>query len=143
MKRKATKFFTDQEKEMMDTIAVNFIIAQSDGFQLGYAQALSDFVDNIIDYWEGSDDKPQSSVLHTLVDLGIELGKRQETAKMNVSKAKEYGYERYYNWQYKNKELRYGKIVSLFTKKEEDDTSDEDPEEKRAFGDGYEEGLKI
>lgn len=120
MKRKATSSFTDQEKEMMDTIAVNFIIAQADGFQLGYAEAISDFVDNIVDYWEGSDDKPQSSVLHTLVDLGVELGKREETAKMNVSKAKEYGYERYYNWEYKNKDLRDGRIVPLFTKREGD-----------------------
>ena len=121
MKKKATSFFTDQEKEMMDTISVNFIIAQADGYQLGYGQAISDFVDNIIDYWEGSDDKPQSSVLHTLVDLGVELGKRQETAKMNVSKAKELGYEQYYCWQYKNKDLRFGKTVPLFTKQEEGD----------------------
>lgn len=119
MKRKATNSFTDQEKEMMDTIAVNFIIAQADGFQQGYGQAISDFVDDIIDYWEGSDDKPQSSVLHALVDLGVNLGKRQETAEKNISKAKELGYERYYSWQYKNKDLRFGRIVPLFTKKEE------------------------
>ena len=124
MKRKATNFFTDQEKEMMDTIAVNYILAQSDGFQLGYGQAISDFIDNIVDYWEGSDDKPQSSVLHTLVDLGVNLGKRQETAKLNVSQAKKLGYEQYYNWQYKNNDLRFGQIVHLFTKKEEGDPDD-------------------
>lgn len=126
MKRKATTFFTDEEKEMMDTIAVNFIIAQADGFQLGYAEAVSDFVDNIIDYWEGSDDKPQRSVLHTLVDLGAELGKRKEIAQMNVSKAKEYGYERYYNWEYKTKDLRDGRIVPLFTQKEIEEGSEEE-----------------
>lgn len=124
MKRKATSSFTDQEKEMMDTIAVNFIIAQADGFKLGYAQALSDFVDNIIDYWEGSDDKPQRSVLNTLVDLGVELGKRKETAEKNVSEAKKLGYERYYNWQFKRKDVPLERIVPLFTKKEEGDSND-------------------
>lgn len=119
MERKPTSSFSDQEREMMDTIAVNFIIAQADGFRLGYAEAISDFVDNIVDYWEGSDDKPQSSVLHTLVDLGVNLGKRKETAERNVLKAKELGFERYYNWQYKNKDLPFGKIVPLFTKEED------------------------
>lgn len=122
MKRKATTFFTDEEKEMMDTIAVNHIIAQADGYQLGYGKAISDFIDNIVDYWESSDDKPQRSVLHTLVDLGVNLGERKETAKKNISKAKEFGYEQYYNWQFKNKPL--GTIVPLFTKKEEIEESE-------------------
>ena len=128
MKIKATSCFTDQEKEMMDTIAVNHIIAQADGFQLGYAEAISDFVDNIVDYWEGSDDKPQSSVLHTLVDLGVNLGKRQEVAKRNVLKAKEFGFKQYYNWQYKNKDMRFGTLVPLFTKEEDqiDEVEEED-----------------
>lgn len=121
MKRKTTSSFTDQEKEMMDTIAVNYIIAQADGFRQGYGQAISDFVDSIVDYWEGSDDKPQSSILHTLVDLGVNLGKRQETAKANVSQAKNLGYEQCYNWQYKNKDLPLGRIVPLFILKEEGD----------------------
>ena len=121
MKRKATIDFTDQEKEMMDTIAVNYILAQADGFQLGYGQAISDFVDNIIDYWEASDDKPQQSVMNTLVDLGRELAARQETAKKNVSQAKKMGYEQYYNWQFKNKDLPFGRIIALFTKSEQED----------------------
>lgn len=50
MKHKATVEFTKEEKEWMDTITVNLIIAQADGFQLGYAQALSDFTEYIIDY---------------------------------------------------------------------------------------------
>lgn len=124
MKRKATSFFTDQEKEMMDTIAVNYVIAQADGYQLGYAQAISDFIDNIIDYWEGSDDKPQSSVLHTLVDLGVNLSKRQETAKKNVCEAKTLGYEEYYNWPFKNKNKDFEIIVKLFTKFEEGETDE-------------------
>ena len=126
MKRKATNSFTDQEKEMMDTLAVNFIIAQADGYQLGYGQAISDFIDNIVDYWEGSDDNPQSSVLHALVDLGVNLGKRQETAKANISQAKKLGYEQYYNWHYKSKDLRFGRIVPLFTLKEEGEKNESD-----------------
>lgn len=123
MKRKATNSFTDQEKEMMDTISVNYIIAQADGFQLGYGQAINDFVENIIDYWEGSDDKPQCSVLHTLVDLGLNLGKRQEIAKKNVCQAKTLGYEAYYNWAFRNKDFET--IVNLFTKIEEGGENDE------------------
>lgn len=119
MKRKATNTFTKFEKEMMDTIAINYILAQSDGFQLGYAQAISDFVDNIIDYWEESDDKPQQSVLNTLVDLGRELAARKRTAEENIKQAKKFGYEQYYNWQFKNTDLPLGRIVPLFTQSEQ------------------------
>jgi hypothetical protein len=59
MKHKETIEFTKEEKEWMDTLAINYIIAQADGFQLGYGQAISDFKEYIIDYWNGSDDKPQ------------------------------------------------------------------------------------
>ena len=116
MKIKATKDFTQEEKNWMDTIAVNYILAQSDGYQLGYAQAIQDFTQNIIDYWEGSDDKPQQSVLDALVDAGTELGKKQETARKNVEKAKERGYENYYCWRYKTEDMAYGRNVTLFTK---------------------------
>lgn len=47
MKHKNVADFTAEEKEWMDTIAVNYIVAQSDGFQLGYAQAISDLTSNI------------------------------------------------------------------------------------------------
>ena len=103
MKHKATSTFSEIENEMMDTIAINYILAQSDGFQLGYAQALSDFTENIIDYWKASDDAPQQSILDALVDLGVELGNRKKIAKENIRQAKERGYEQYYNWQYKKK----------------------------------------
>ena len=96
MKRKPTSEFTTEEKEIMDAMAVNYIIAQADGFQLGYAQALSDMNTYIIDYWNSSDDKPQQSVLDMLVDLGVELGKRQETAKKNIEIAKDRGYENFF-----------------------------------------------
>lgn len=125
MKHKATSTFTPEEKEWMDTVAVNYIIAQSDGFQLGYAQAISDFTANILDYWEGSDDMPQKSVLDTLVDMGVELGKRQQIASKNADVAKEKGYEQYYNWQYKpSKDKPFSNIVNLFTKAPEDESDD-------------------
>lgn len=118
MKHKATSEFTNEEKGWMDTLAVNYIIAQADGFQSGYAQALSDFTENIIDYWNGSDDKPQESVLNTLVDLGVELAKRKEIAEKNIETAKERDYEKYYTWQYRDKSEPFSRTVPLFTKKE-------------------------
>lgn len=122
MKHKATAEFTKEEKEWIETIAVNYIIAQSDGFQLGYAQAVSDFTKNIIDYWQGSDDKPQQSVIDALVDMGAELGKRQQIARKNADTAKEKGYEQYYNWQYKpKKDMPFSQTIRLFTHEPEED----------------------
>lgn len=121
MKHKATNTFSEIEKEMMDTIAINYILAQSDGFQLGYAQALSDFTENIIDYWKSSDDAPQQSILDALVDLGVKLGNRKKVAEENVRQAKERGYEQYYNWQYKEKDMPCSRVVNLYTKAESED----------------------
>lgn len=121
MKHKATNTFSEIEKEMMDTIAINYILAQSDGIQLGYAQALSDFIENIIDYWKSSDDAPQQSILDALVDLGVELGNRKKVVKENVRQAKERGYEQYYNWQYKEKDMPFSRVVNLYTKAESED----------------------
>lgn len=118
MKHKATVEFTKEEKEWMDTIAVNLVIAQADGFQLGYEQALSDFTEYIIDYWNSSDDKPQESVLNALEDLGGELAKRKEIAAKNIETAKERDYEKYYVWQYQEKDEPFDRSVALFTKKE-------------------------
>jgi len=118
MKHKVISNFSEIEKEMMDTIAVNYILAQSDGFQLGYAQALSDFKENIIDYWKCSDDEPQQSILDVLVDLGVELGNRKKIVEENIKQAKERGFEQYYNWQYKEKDESFGRIVNLYTRAE-------------------------
>lgn len=126
MKHKATSTFSEIEKEMMDTIAVNYILAQSDGFQLGYAQALSDFTKNIIDYWKCSDDVPQQSILDTLVDLGVNLGNRKKVVEENVRQAKERGYEQYYNWQYKEKDMLFSRVVNLYTKAEVEPQESED-----------------
>lgn len=125
MKIKRKVQFTEDEKNWMDTLAVNYIIAQSDGFQLGYAQALSDFTENIIDYWNGSDDKPQQSILDALVDLGVELGKRKWIAEKNIEVAKENGYDDCYNWEYREKDKPFSRNVKLFTKdfEEEEDSA--------------------
>ena len=120
MIHKPTSEFTDEEKEWMDTIAVNYVVAQSDGFQLGYAQAINDFKESIIDYWNGSDDKPQQSVLDALVDLGVELCKRKQVVEKNIETAKDKGYEQYYNWNYKTKYDNWGINIGLYTLKEKE-----------------------
>lgn len=119
MKRKAISDFTAEEKEWMDTIVINFIIAQADGYQTGYAEAIRDFTEYILDYWNGSDDKPQQSILDALVDLGVELGKKKQTAAENIREARKRGYEQYYHWEYKTKDMPFGSCVHLFTKEEE------------------------
>ena len=95
MLRKEINEFTEDEKNWMNTLSANYIVAQSDGFQLGYAQAISDFTENIISYWAGSDDKAQQSVLDTLVDLGEQLGKRKRVAEDNIKLVKKEGYDQF------------------------------------------------
>lgn len=108
--------FTEAEGKWMDAIAVNYIIGQSDGYQLGYAQALNDFTSYIVDYWNSSDDNPQQSVLDAIVDLGVELGTRKQIAEDNVRLAKEEGYDQFYAWQIKKKDVPFVQTISLFTK---------------------------
>lgn len=129
MKRKEISDFTVDEKNWMDTLAVNYVVAQSDGFQLGYAQAISDFKEYIVDYWNGGDDKAQQSVLDALVDLGVELRKRQETVEKNIETAKEMGYEDIYYWRYKEKNGLPTAKVKLFTKDYEKDGEEDECEE--------------
>lgn len=124
MIHKPTSEFTAEEKEWMDTIAVNYVVAQSDGFQLGYAQAINDFKESIIDYWNGSDDKPQQSVLDALVDIGVELGKRKQVVEKNIETAKDKGYEQYYNWNYKTKYDNWGINIGLYTLKEKEEVEE-------------------
>lgn len=125
MNHKPTNEFTEDEKNWMNTVAVNYILAQSDGFQLGYAQAVNDFTANIVDYWNGSDDKPQQSVLDAIVDMGVKLERRKAKAVKNRDEAIKAGYEQYYNWQYKNKEDSFGVTVNLYTKPDEEPKEDE------------------
>ncbi len=117
MERKSIREFTPEET--MDTAAVNYILAQSDGFRSGYAQAISDLIDNIIDYWARGDDKPQESVLHTLVDLGVELGKRKRNVEKSLETAKEMGYEKRCLWTFRDEaEPLLERTVNLFVREE-------------------------
>lgn len=115
MEHKAVEEFTEDEKNRMNTIAVNYIIAQSDGFQLGYAQAVNDFTKNIIDYWKNSDDEPQQSVLDTLVDLGEQLGKRKRVAGENIKLVKKEGYDQF-EWFFTLNDECFPRRMGLFIK---------------------------
>lgn len=115
MEHKAVEEFTEDEKNWMNTIAVNYIIAQSDGFQLGYAQAVNDFTKNIIDYWKNSDDEPQQSVLDTLVDLGEQLGKRKRVAGENIKLVKKEGYDQF-EWFFTLNDECFPRRMGLFIK---------------------------
>ena len=115
MIHKAINEFTEDEKNWMNTIAANYVIAQSDGFQLGYAQAVNDFTKNIIDYWKNSDDEPQQSVLDTLVDLGEQLGKRKRVAGENIKLVKKEGYDQF-EWFFTLNDECFPRRMGLFIK---------------------------
>ena len=115
MIHKAINEFTEDEKNWMNTIAANYVIAQSDGFQLGYAQAVNDFTKNIIDYWKNSDDEPQQSVLDTLVDLGEQLGKRKRVAGENIKLVKKEGYDQF-EWFFTLNDEYFPRRMGLFIK---------------------------
>lgn len=116
MLRKEINEFTEDEKNWMNTLAANYSVAQSDGFQLGYAQAVSDFTEYITDYWNGSDDKPQISVLDALVDLGEQIRKRKQIVEDNIRLLKDAGYEQHYLWKFKLKDEAFPITIKLFTK---------------------------
>ena len=116
MLRKEINELTEDEKNWMNTLSANYIVAQSDGFQLGYAQAVSDFTEYITDYWNGSDDKPQISVLDALVDLGEQIRKRKQIVEDNIRMMKDAGYEQHYLWEYKFKDEAFPITIKLFTK---------------------------
>ena len=116
MKQKEVKDFTKEDKELLDTAAVNYVIAQADGFQMGYAEAINDFTEYIMDYWQGSDDKPQKSVLDALVDMGVELGKRKQVAEKNVEEANRRGYVGNYRWDYQEQDKPFKSSLRLFVK---------------------------
>lgn len=115
MLRKEINEFTEDEKNWMNTLSANYIVAQSDGFQLGYAQAISDFTENIISYWAGSDDKAQQSVLDTLVDLGEQLGKRKRVAEDNIKLVKKEGYDQF-DWIFTLNDECFPRRMGLFIK---------------------------
>ena len=113
--RKEINELTEDEKKWMDAIAVNYIVGQSDGYQLGYAQALNDFTSNIVDYWNNSDDKPQQSVLDAIVDLGVELGKREKIAEDNIKLVKKEGYDQF-EWFFALNDECFTRRMGLFIK---------------------------
>ncbi len=129
MLRKEINEFTEDEKNWMNTLSANYIVAQSDGFQLGYAQAISDFTENIISYWAGSDDKAQLSVLDTLVDLGEQLGKRKRVAEDNIKLLKKEGYDEF-GWFFTLNDECFPRRMGLFIKEFSSDVVKE-PESAR------------
>lgn len=130
MKQKEVKDFTKEDKELLDTVAVNYVIAQADGFQMGYAEAINDFTEYIMDYWQGSDDKPQKSVLDALVDMGVELGKRKQVAEKNVEEANRRGYEGNYRWDYQERDKPFKSSLRLFVKIEHEPEKAESERQK-------------
>lgn len=116
---------TEEKREMAEIIAVNYVIAQSDGFQLGYAQAISDFIQSIHDYWTTGDDQPQLSVLDTIAELGENLGNRKRIAKENMEKATEKGYTPDIQWS----PIGGGQMVWLYTKHREKEAGGEENED--------------
>lgn len=139
MLRKKISELTIDEMNWMDTLAVNYILAQSDGFQSGYAQAVSDLTEYISDYWDGSDDKPQKSLLDTLVDLGVKLSRRKGVAEDNLRRAKEEGYEAYYGWTFKRSDEPFARPVKLFTKEFASDKVDRNEGQETEHTSGCEE----
>lgn len=129
MLRKEINEFTEDEKNWMNMISANYIIAQSDGFQLGYAQAVNDFTKNIIDYWKNSDDEPQQSVLDTLVDLGEQLSKRKRVAEENIKLVKKEGYDKF-EWFFTLNDECFPRRMGLFIKEFSSDVIKE-PESAR------------
>lgn len=130
MKQKEVKDFTKEDKELLDTAAVNYVIAQADGFQMGYAEAINDFTEYIMDYWQGSDDEPQKSVLDALVDMGVELGKRKQVAEKNVEEANRRGYEGNYRWDYQDQDKPFKSSFRLFVKIENEPEKAESERQK-------------
>lgn len=116
---------TEEKRELADIIAVNYVIAQSDGFQLGYAQAISDFIQSIHDYWTTGDDQPQLSVLDTIAELGENLANRKRIAKENMEKATEKGYAPDIHWA----PIGGGPIIWLYTKHREEEAGGEESED--------------
>lgn len=87
--------------EILELVLTNVVIHQSDGFQQGYGAAITDIIDNMIDYTKGSDDELTSDFLYSLVDMGESLAKRKRVAEENLAEAKKRGYIDNYVWRSK------------------------------------------
>lgn len=88
--------------EILELVAINIVIHQSDGFQQGYGMAITDMIDNMIDYAKGSDDEITRDFMYALVDMGENLAERKETARKNIEHADKIGYKTTHAWSTKD-----------------------------------------
>lgn len=103
------------KNEILEMVVINVGIYQSDGFQQGYACAINDFIDNMVDYTKVSDDEITGDFLNTLVDMGKSLAKRKDVAEKNLVEAKKRGYTEKLTWR--NEETFAG--INIFVKDSE------------------------
>lgn len=89
------------KEEILELVLTNVVIHQSDGFQQGYGMAITDIIDNMIDYAKGSDDELTRDFLCTLVDMGESLAERKKVAEDNLEEAKKRGYTENFVWRNK------------------------------------------
>ena len=87
--------------EILELVLINVIIQQSDGFQQGYGEAITDIIDNMIDHTKGSDDELTRDFLYALVDMGESLAKKKRVAEDNLAEAKKIGYTESFVWRNK------------------------------------------
>lgn len=85
--------------ETLELVLTNVIIQQSDGFQQGYGEAITDIINNMIDYTKGSDDELTRSFLYTLVDMGESLTRKKRVAQNNLREAKKRGFTENLVWR--------------------------------------------
>lgn len=102
------------KEEILELVLTNVIIQQSDGFQQGYGAAITDIIDNMIDYTKGSDDELTRDFLYALVDMGESLAKKKRVAEDNLAEAKKRGYIDNIVWRNLDKETFAG--VNIFVK---------------------------
>lgn len=111
--------YSAEEKKWLDTVAVNYVIAQADGFQQGYGQAVQDFIHDIVDHqWGCSDDRIPESVLSVLFDLGKLHHKRENNATKNTEIASENGYE-FHDYRLRLDSERAGQYVRVYLKSDD------------------------
>lgn len=89
-------------EEILELVAINVVIHQADGFQQGYGSAITDMIDNMIDYAKGSDDVITGDFMYALVDMGENLAKRKEVARKNLEDANKMGYKDTHIWRKKD-----------------------------------------
>ena len=113
--------YSAEEKKWLDTAAVNYVIAQADGFQQGYGQAVQDFIHDIVDHqWGCSDDRIPEAVLSVLFGLSQLYHKRKNNAKKNEEIALENGYQ-FHDHRLQLKTESAGQYVRIYLKANDSD----------------------